>query len=159
MAELRLEAVGVDRELVDRLDRRRVERRPQPLLEWGAGRRGHAVDRQVPASLLAAANDDVAAAAVPARPGLRFRSNQAQVERRSQLPADDERQILDELAADRGRHLDAVRLYLPAVGRHGHGILQAAYGQRPSTRTMLPAVTSMFSSVVVVKPVAVMVTT
>ena len=69
VAELRLEPVGIDRELVDRLDRRRVEGRPQPLLERGAWRRRHAVDREIPAALLAAANDDVAAVAVPADPG------------------------------------------------------------------------------------------
>ena len=33
VAELRFEAVAVDRELGDGLDRRRIERRPQPLLE------------------------------------------------------------------------------------------------------------------------------
>ena len=123
MAELRLEPVGVDRELGDGLDRRRVERRPEALLERRARRGRHAVDRQIPAAFLAAADDDVAAAAVAAGAGLGLRRDQAEVERRSQLAADDERQVLDELAADRGRHLDAVGLDLPRLGRHRDRVL------------------------------------
>ncbi len=131
MAELCLEAVGVHRELGDRLDRRRVERRPQPLLEGSAGRGRHAVHRQVPAAFLAAADDDVPPAEVTAVAGLRFGRDQTEVERRLQLPADDERQVLDELAADRRRHLDAVGLNLLALRRHRHRVLQPAEGERP----------------------------
>ena len=130
VAELCLEAVGIDGELGNGFDRRRIERGPETLLEWRARRRRNAVDRQVPAALLASADDDVAATAVTARAGLRLRRNQAEVQRRSQLSADDERQILDELAGDGGRDLDAVGLNLPGLDRDGDGVLQPADRQR-----------------------------
>ena len=129
VAELRFEAVAVDRELGDGLDRRGIERRPQPLFERRSGRRGHAVHAQVPSTFLPTAYHDVAARAVAAVTCLRFGRDEAQVERRTELPADYQRKILDELAADCGGDLDVVGLDLPGVGRHGHRILHPSDGE------------------------------
>ena len=159
VAELCLEAVGIDGELGNGLDRRRIERGPEALLEWRARRRRNAVDRQVPAALLASADDDVAAAAIPARAGLRLRRNQAEVQRRSRLSADDERQVLDELAGDGGRDLDAVGLNLLVLARDGDGVRSPPTASVSSTRAVPPAVSSMFSTVFVPNPFAVTTTT
>ena len=117
MAVFRLEAVGIDGELIDGFDGGGVRRHPA-FGKSAAGIGGNAVQRGAVGGRLAAAE----AEAVVAAEILRIGNERGEIEGGTDGSADDERQVVDQLILQRDAGLRIFRLQLHGGGGDFHGL-------------------------------------